>query len=289
VSVSVVIPVYNGERYLREAVESVYAQTAPPTEVVIVNDGSTDGTAALLDSLRREYPLTVVTQPNAREAAAKNAGVAAAQGELIAFLDHDDTWHPSKLERHLAHFAANPGLGMSFSATQTEALGGWEMDAAFGRLLTGCVVGPPSAVVVRRDALHEFVQIDPYGDDWLMWLELAAKGVWIEYLPERLVDYREHPESLSHASSHTAAGCRVIPLFFERNPSVPGGRYWRARWHFLAAENGDGRMNLLKAAAINPRSVRPGWLRIAVTGRAAWAKRASVSSGGARVATRRRT
>jgi glycosyltransferase involved in cell wall biosynthesis len=276
--VSVVLPVYNGERYLREAIESVYAQTVRPREVVVVNDGSTDGTAVLLDELSESYLLTVVTRHRAGQAAARNAGVAAASGELIAFLDHDDVWHPLKLEWQTEQFAADRSLGMCFTAT--EHVGGltgggrlkeWDPKLALPRLLKGCVVDTPSTVMARREALREFVQIDPYGDDWLMWLELAAAGVRIGYLPEPLVGYRQHRHSISHATSHTAAACRVIPLFFKRNPQVPHGRYWRAHWHLLAAENGEGRLHLLKAAAIHAPSIRPGWLRLAITGRGSWA------------------
>jgi hypothetical protein len=153
----------------------------------------------------------------------------------------------------------------------SRVLDDWEPDHALTRLLQGGVVDTASAVMLRSEVVREFVQIDPYGADRLLWLELAASGVKIGYLPERLVDYRQHDASISHNSSHTAQGRLVIPLFFKRNPSVPGSRYWRAYWHLLAAENGDGRLNLLKAAAIHPRSVRPGWMRIAITGRAAWA------------------
>ena len=276
-SVSVVLPVYNGERFLRRALESVYAQTVPPDEVVVVDDGSTDNTRAVLENLRENYQMTVVAQPNGGEASARNVGVAVASADLVAFLDHDDIWHPSKLERQTEQFAADTSLGMSFTATRqlggyghTSVLDGWDPETALPTLLKGCAVDTPSTVMVRRDAIAGFVQVDPYGCDWLMWLELAAAGVRIGYLPEPLVDYRQHGESISHATSHTSAGRRVIPLFFERNPGVPRGRYWRAHWHLLAAENGDGRLNLLKAAAIHPKSVRPGWLGLAVRGRAAW-------------------
>lgn len=100
--VSVVIPVYNGERYLAEALESVFAQTLPPHEVIVVDDGSTDGSAAIAG----RYPVTLIRRENRGPAAARNTGVAVCTGEYLAFLDADDTWMPEKLERQVALLAA---------------------------------------------------------------------------------------------------------------------------------------------------------------------------------------
>ena len=84
------------------------------------------------------------------------------------------------------------------------------------------------------------------------------------------VIYNGEPLRCTHPGGRGLPGCWVIPRFFERNPDVPEARRWRAHWHLLAAEHGDGRGNLLKAAAIHPPSIRPGWLRVAVKGHAAW-------------------
>jgi glycosyltransferase involved in cell wall biosynthesis len=98
-TVSVVIPAYNAEAYLREALDSVFAQTRPPDEVVVVDDGSTDRTSEVAASYGDRVRL--LRQPNRGEAAARNAGVLAARGALIAFLDADDTWLPRYLESQL--------------------------------------------------------------------------------------------------------------------------------------------------------------------------------------------
>jgi glycosyltransferase involved in cell wall biosynthesis len=96
--VSVVIPVHNGQRFLAEAIDSVLAQGYPHREVVVVDDGSTDGSAAIA----RTRPVRYQRQPNQGVAAARNAGLAAAQGDLIAFLDQDDVWLPHKLEAQVS-------------------------------------------------------------------------------------------------------------------------------------------------------------------------------------------
>ena len=97
--ISCVIPVFNGERYLGEALESVLAQSYQPLEVIVVDDGSTDETA----EVARRYGERVryVWQPNAGETAARNLGLTAAHGEFIAFLDADDVWDSEKLERQI--------------------------------------------------------------------------------------------------------------------------------------------------------------------------------------------
>jgi glycosyltransferase involved in cell wall biosynthesis len=97
--VSVVIPVYNGERYLAEAVRSVLNQSLAPAEIIVVDDGSTDGSGPMAQKLAAEYPLVrVISQPNAGVGAARNKGAAESTGAWLAFLDSDDLWLPNKLE-----------------------------------------------------------------------------------------------------------------------------------------------------------------------------------------------
>ena len=110
--VSVIIPVYNGERYLAAAIDSVIDQDYPNLDIVIVNDGSTDGSAAIAQSygssLRHHY------QENAGLSAAQNKGVALAEGEFISFLDCDDLWLANKTSLQLMAFRSTPELDMVF-------------------------------------------------------------------------------------------------------------------------------------------------------------------------------
>lgn len=111
-SVSVVIPVYNGVRYLGEAIESVLAQTRRPAEVLVVDDGSTDGSSE--QAAAYGPPVSVLPQAHQGAAAARNAGVQAARHPLLAFLDADDLWAPDKLARQVAYLEADAGLDMVF-------------------------------------------------------------------------------------------------------------------------------------------------------------------------------
>jgi len=105
-TVSAIIPVFNGANYVAEAIESVMAQTHPVDEIVVVDDGSTDDSTEVL--ARFGDRIRVVHQENRGESAARNRGIAAASGEVLAFLDHDDLWTPHKVEVQVAALRADP-------------------------------------------------------------------------------------------------------------------------------------------------------------------------------------
>lgn len=111
-SVSVILPVYNGERYLAEALSSVLAQDYPPLEVIVVDDGSTDAGGQIVRSLAEtsHIPVRYVYQENHGPAVARNYGFQLAQGDLIAFQDADDVWTPDKLSIQVSYLQANPAI-----------------------------------------------------------------------------------------------------------------------------------------------------------------------------------
>ena len=110
ITVSCVIPAYNAERYIDRALASVIEQSRPPEEIIVVDDGSTDGTADVLASYGSR--LRVVRQANAGPAAARNRGIEMAAGELICFQDADDEWDRDKLAKQLALLDASPNVGI---------------------------------------------------------------------------------------------------------------------------------------------------------------------------------
>lgn len=115
-SISVIIPVYNGERYLAEAITSVFHQSLPPTEIIVVDDGSTDSSAAVAAGFGGR--VCVYTQDNAGPGAARNWGVQMAHGDLLAFLDADDLWLPDKLMQQLAYLQADSHLDCVFGQVE---------------------------------------------------------------------------------------------------------------------------------------------------------------------------
>jgi len=112
--ISVVIAVYNGEAYVADAIRSVLAQAGVELELIVVDDGSTDATPGITRGFS-DPRLTVLRQENRGVAAARNAGIARARGEFIAFLDADDVWLPTKLQRQMQLFSERPEVGLAYT------------------------------------------------------------------------------------------------------------------------------------------------------------------------------
>lgn len=190
--VSIVIPVYNGENYLREAIASAVAQTWQALEIIVVDDGSQDRSAEIASTFAG---VTVLRKANGGVASARNAGIATAKGEFLAFLDHDDVQHPEKTARQVAALAANPMSGFALCHKQYVIEGAvprWFRGPTDGSPVQGFV---PSCWLVRRGTIEKVGLFDeryPNGSDY-DWLA-RAKDVGVEYvmLPEVLVSYRVH-------------------------------------------------------------------------------------------------
>lgn len=181
-SVSVVIPTYNRRERLAQALSSVLQQTRPVDEIVVVDDGSSDGTFEWLSgSLAqiRTPRVVILQQKNAGPSAARNAGIERASGQLIAFLDDDDTWHPDKIQRQLAVLARHPDICLLGCAADTFKLAGAARLVHIGeyRLLFRNWFLTPG-VVVRRDALIEcggFPEDMRHCEDYALWLKIASQ------------------------------------------------------------------------------------------------------------------
>jgi len=208
---SVVIPTYNHGRFVEEAVESVLSQTRPPMETIVVDDGSTDDTAARL--ARFASRVEVIRQPNAGVSAARNRGAANATGDLVAFLDADDAWLPIKLERQLAHMEADEGLGLVHCGiTEVDVAGrrlrdrldgqdGWVADAMLRFDGAGVILGGGSGAVLRRDVYREAGGFDERlstSADWDLHYRVARRHR-VGFVPEPLVRYRCHGSNM-HAN-----------------------------------------------------------------------------------------
>jgi glycosyltransferase involved in cell wall biosynthesis len=169
--VSVVIPVYNGERYLSQALDSVLAQEYPRIEVIVVDDGSTDGSA---DIARGYQAVRYLYQSNAGPAAARNTGIGAASGEFIAFLDHDDVWVPWKLQTEMECFRDHPELGYTMARGEFVYEGDVKPPHwAIAQQRDGNPVPLHAALVARRSLFDQVGLLDPsfrVGEDteWLM-------------------------------------------------------------------------------------------------------------------------
>jgi len=182
--VSVIIPAYNAERYLRETLDSVMAQTWRDFEAVVVDDGSTDGTREIVRSYGE--PVRLVEQANAGPSAARNRGVREARGELAAFVDADDVWLPEKLALQVPLFDAEGRVGLVYSRAEYMDEAGRPLPTqqnpkpegdVYLRLLEGNCV-PTSSVVVRKacfEAAGGFAQDMVWAEDWHLWLRIARR------------------------------------------------------------------------------------------------------------------
>jgi glycosyltransferase involved in cell wall biosynthesis len=207
-NVSVVIPSYNYERFLRECVQSVWAQTVRPLEVIVSDDGSSDGSVALARQLAESAPVPteVLASEHVGLHESLNRSLRRARGDCVAFIAADDRWTPTFLERQLAHFTADPRVVLSHCEYSVIDASGRplpdqrsSMIAASGDclvdLLRGRCVMKTGPVVSRAVALS-FGGFDPAypQEDWTFYLRCAARGT-LGYSSEALVERRIHGEN----------------------------------------------------------------------------------------------
>ena len=197
-----IVPVFNGEAYIAGTLDSVLAQTWRPRDVLVVDDGSTDGTARIVAGYAGDG-VRCIRQANAGPVSARNHGVAETAGPFVAFLDADDLWLPEKLERQMAWFDDNPEAGILSSFYENFWIDDLkEEEAALGdHLLTRVQTGFNwSGAVVRRETLERLGPFNPEvsGRESVEWLARAKRqGVPVEVLPEVLYRRRIHHDNLS--------------------------------------------------------------------------------------------
>lgn len=233
--VSVVVPTFNSAGLVTQAVESALAQSVPPAEVIVVDDGSTDDTGERL----AEYGCRIryLRQPNGGVASARNRGVKAGVARYVAFLDADDVWHPRKLEQQLLVLANQPSCVLLGTHTYpwpgghpSDPTGGrvrhvpWDRLAVRNEIVT-------SSVIARREALAAAGPFDirlQGPEDHDLWIRLAEVGP-VGVLTAPLTGYRDTPASLSKQARRMEEGMwRIVRKLTERGA-------WAGR-PFLRAE-----------------------------------------------------
>ncbi len=239
---SVVIAAYEAARTVGGAIESVLAQTRGDFEVVVVDDGSRDQTATVVEAIAARDPrVKLHRQPNGGPSAARNRGIAESTGELLSMLDSDDLWLPNYLAEMGEALEADPEAGFAY----TEA---WELEEASGRFLKGTAMArqqPPAAtlpheqfvielmkrnfvynaVTVRRSVLERVGVYDAsmtHGEDYELWLRIANSGFTAVRVPGPLAIKRDSVISLSTDDRAMAAGVhKVYEAVLERHPASP--------------------------------------------------------------------
>ena len=194
--ISVILPTFNRAGYLKRAIDSVIDQQRPPDELIIIDDGSTDNSTHVVHEAcrRAEFPVHLLHQENRGTAAARNAGILKARGELLCFLDSDDWWDPRKIALQAAEHEKNPDIHISHTR-EIWFRNGVRVNQKkkhappngfiFSACLRMCVVGM-STVMVRRKLFDRFGLFDtefPCCEDYDLWLRVARK------VPFLLVDH----------------------------------------------------------------------------------------------------
>lgn len=232
-AISAVLPVYNGEAYVREAVESILAQTFTDFELIIINDGSTDGSGAVLRELAARDPrIVLVERANGGLVSALNEGIERARADLIARMDADDVAMPNRFALQHARMEAEPELGVpklgvlgSFirimdKAGRTIRLGDYPVSVAeAARFMEhGCPVAHPT-VMMRREAVLKaggYRKLFSHCEDYDLWLRISELGYGIANLPQPLLNYRMHGANVSAVHRNTQELGTMVALLAHR-------------------------------------------------------------------------
>lgn len=206
IRISVVIPCYNGGEFLAEAIQSALAQTHPPCEVIVIDDGSTDDSASIAESFGP--PVRVIRQRNQGESVARNRGIEAASGDWIAFLDADDVWMPSKLEQQLAvvdaetiavhtniaYFRTQPSDPVRVThIEETPASVRYSPQALATH---NYFLGPGSSLLVSCKCTARFPEWTKYAEDLFYCLDVVIEGR-VQLVPDALTAVRRHSDNQS--------------------------------------------------------------------------------------------
>lgn len=206
--VSVIVPVYNRAHLVSETIESILAQTWDPLEIILINDGSTDESLAILRDYERRFPekIRVCDQPNQGQIVARNNGIKASKGDYIAFLDSDDLWVEDKLERQMPLF--EEGVGLVYSGTEImDEEGRTIRQEPADKTMSGDIYAPllvknrmtGGTVVVSAQALNRvgvFSTDFKAAENWDLWLRIC-KEYSARVVPSPLTRYRLHDSNMS--------------------------------------------------------------------------------------------
>ena len=298
VLVSTVIPAFNAKRFIVRALDSALQQDAPDSEIIVVDDGSTDGTREIVESYADRGVRLLCHSQRTGAAGARNSGILAARGEYVAFLDADDEWLPGKLARQIAVIGRDPAMtfvscranlvnefgrdtgDIYRGARPAEGTRGWRTLLAYP-----CVATP--SVLARRTALNTaggFNRWMPVGEDQDMWIRLGLTGT-IGHVTESFVRVHSTPNSLSKSKFREQASY-VLPMiiaYVERNRHalsraeiryILGERFGKlGQLAYVSGEPGFGIITMLRAMAYGHQPLGNLLYMIRASGAMRWIKR----------------
>jgi len=236
--VSAVITAYNSEAYIADAINSILKQTRVVDEILVVDDGSTDGTRRVVAEFA-EQGIKYIQQPNSSAGAARNRGIRETSGDFIAFLDADDMWLEEKTRLQVQYLEEHPNAALVSSFARwwnvdkdTVRISGTpvkSMKSLRREIFIHNLIGNPSMVMVRRSALEEQGVFDDairWGQDWELWIRLIERYD-AAVIPEPLILYRWHSDNLSHVRRWE----RLLSFWnVSRNAILKSKPVWRRPW-----------------------------------------------------------
>lgn len=261
--VSVAITTYNAADYLREAIESALRQTHQPLEIVVINDGSTDHTAEVCASFGTAIKYFYQPQDGTMGASAQIRAILETSGDFIAFLDHDDRWLPTKIEKQLQLMEAHPDAGAVFTGVQLIDGKGAALGLSpplppsgdvFHRLLTNCYYTHSAGLVRRSSLARSGIQdVDAIAGDWDQWLRIA-RYYPILMVEEPLTEYRIHTTNFVGDTKRLVGGARTV-LQRHRDRLHPNclecRRAWREGWLYMSSIAARSSLDRYYATAMN--------------------------------------
>lgn len=271
---SVVIPAYNASAYIADCINSVLAQSETDLEVIVVDDGSTDGTAQMISTFT-DPRVHLIRRPNGGLAAARNTGIVAAKGEFVAFLDADDRWCSEKLAAHRQALEEDPTASVSYDWSVFIDIKGDRTGLCMAQtqklltheaLLLKNYLGNGSTSVVRRSVLEENNGFDESLRrlvDHELWVRLAFSGHKFKLVPRQLTEYRIHPASFTADTERMLKGVEAFlvkvatyaPESVQKlRPLVIACTHrWMARAAFVEGNYAKARMHSLQALRHSPQ------------------------------------
>jgi len=272
--VSIIIPTHNRSKLLRVALESALGQTYPNIEIIVVDDGSTDDTAAVVAQYTGR--VNYIKQANQDVAAARNTGIRVASGEYLTFLDDDDLILPTKIARQVRVLASRTRVGLVHCRFYyADENGNYLHEVGIlpeGEVLQGLIcrnfiwVGAP---LIRRQCLEQVglfdEEIPPIAADWDMWLRIAQAGYQFACVQEPLGVYRIHRDGMMSDVAELERGIFAVLEKVFSNPQLPSGvialreqaleemRFWISCRYYATGQWDDARRNLAAALALRPQ------------------------------------
>ena len=269
--VSIVTPTYNRADFLGEAIDSVLAQTYDQFEMIIVDDGSTDGTRELIERYADDPRIRYLYQENQGQSVARNWGIAESNGEFVCFLDSDNAWFPDKLARSIEVFEADPSVDVVYGDNVIINEQGEEISRQNMRRYSGYITGEllkdncvsMNTTMTRRqcfEVMGGFNPKDPVADDYGLWLRISTRYTF-QYVPALFGKYRVMANQISsNKDKRFQSNERILTEFVRDFPQAVSKSVARRGMSFFYTRKARYEHSVGRSAAAWKTCLHAAWL-----------------------------